>query len=64
MSLSECYPLIPLLAPLSAPSLQLPILFLTLGFLETKRYIGFKETGSVSGGGRDSTHGDPHCILA
>ncbi|GFH12729.1 chlorophyll a-b binding protein, chloroplastic [Haematococcus lacustris] len=25
---------------------QLPILFLVLGFLETKRYIGFKETGS------------------
>lgn len=25
---------------------QVPILFLVMGFLETKRYIGFKETGS------------------
>jgi len=25
---------------------QVPILFLVLGFLETKRYIGFKETGT------------------
>lgn len=27
---------------------QIPILFMTLGFLETKRYQGFKETGTVS----------------
>lgn len=25
---------------------QIPILFLVMGFLETKRYIGFKETGT------------------
>lgn len=27
---------------------QVPILFLVMGFLETKRYQGFKETGTVS----------------
>jgi light-harvesting complex I chlorophyll a/b binding protein 5 len=27
---------------------QIPIFFLVMGFLETKRYIGFKETGTVS----------------
>jgi len=27
---------------------QLPILFLVMGFLETKRFQGFKETGAVS----------------
>ena len=28
---------------------QLPIFFLVMGFLETKRFQGFKETGTVSG---------------
>lgn len=27
---------------------QIPILFLVMGFLETKRFVGFKETGTVS----------------
>ena len=27
---------------------QVPILFLVMGFLETKRFQGFKETGTVS----------------
>lgn len=31
---------------------QVPILFLVMGFLETKRFVGFKETGSVSAGAR------------
>jgi hypothetical protein len=29
---------------------QLPIFWLVMGFLETKRYIGFKETGTVRSG--------------
>ena len=34
---------------------QIPVLFATLGFLETKRLQGWKETGTVSVGSRCGT---------
>ena len=34
---------------------QIPVLFATLGFLETKRLQGWKETGTVSVGARCGT---------
>lgn len=40
---------------------QVPILFLVMGFLETKRFQGFRETGTVSGGGAWGREGGGGC---